>query len=279
MSDLRENLAGIEARLFDEIHYLKLMIRDLLPRNSQYLYDNYQNYRQRPMQSNYQQNKVQQTFSEPQKDNEVIRNVTTPKPIETTSNNITPLKTPEVVNVMKSKLKSLKASRSQVEPVKQLTSPTPNATSVLITDAPPAKNEYTYYWKLENFPKTFIYAKKNEIFSHVFNVKGLFLRVRAMLRPFDEENLILNIEHLANIKNVDKMEIEISDGLVFQEIAEEKLFQYSFAIMDQTRPNHDLISPIYWNTEADNFLVPNSVHLLANYVKNDSLLIKLNIMF
>lgn len=142
----------------------------------------------------------------------------------------------------------------------------------------PTKNEYTYYWKLESFPKVFIYAKKNEVFSHVFNVKGLFLRIRAAMNDIDDENLSLDIEHLANIDS-EKMEIEISDGLVFQEIAEEKLFQYSFAVMDQFRPNHDLISPIYWNTDTDNFLVPNSVQLLANYVKNDSLLIKLVISF
>lgn len=143
----------------------------------------------------------------------------------------------------------------------------------------PLKNEFTFYWKLENFPKVFRHAKKNEVYSHVFNVRGLFLRIRASLQHLENQNLILDIEHLANVENADKIGIEISDGLVFQEIAEEKLFQYSFAIMDQTNPDHDLISPIYWNTEADHFLVPGSVHLLANYVKNESLLVKLIIMF
>lgn len=195
-------------------------------------------------------------------------------------NTLESLKQPEVMNVMRNKLKSLESGKSK--PSKPTEQPITSSTQAPITstaDPPPAKNEYTYYWKLENFPKVFIHAKKNELFSHVFNVKGLFLRIRAMLHHFDDQNLVLDIEHLANVEKVDKMEIEISDGLVFQEIAEEKLFQYSFAIMDQTRPNHDLISPIYWNTETDNFLVPNSVHLLANYVKNDSLLIKLIIIF
>lgn len=182
---------------------------------------------------------------------------------------------------MKSKLKSLDTVKPKL--VKKLpvdtTTQQPSSTSLKPTKTVPPKNEYTYYWKLENFPKVFTHAKKNEVVSHVFNVKGLFLRIRAILFHLENQNLILDIEHLANIENVDKMEIEISDGFVFKEIAEEKLFQYSFAIMDQANPNHDLISPIYWNIDSDNFLVPNSVHMLANYVKNDSLLIKLIITF
>lgn len=122
-------------------------------------------------------------------------------------------------------------------------------------------------------------AKKNEIFSHVFNVKGLFLRIRAALYLHEDEDLIFDLEHLANVDNNEKMEVEISDGFVFKEIATENLFQYNFAIMDQRKPDHDLISPIYCNTDSDTYLIPNSVHLLANYIKNDSILIKVNIIF
>lgn len=291
MIDLRENLAAIESRLLDELYYLKLMIQDLLPRNSyynqpkqSYYYDNNQrhsfnapSYRPQPNAAPQPvKNYFQQIFPENSNDRydyqerNSDRNGITQKPVQNFSTKALPPKQPEVVM----RLKSLETNKSTKTVLS--TSPAPTTTTA---DPPPAKNEYTYYWKLENFPKIFTHAKKNEVFSHVFNVKGLFLRIRAMLRHLDDQNLILDIEHLANIENVDKMEVEISDGLVFQEIAEEKLFQYSFAILDQSRPNHDLISPIYWNTETDNFLVPNSIHLLANYIKNEALLIKLIIIF
>lgn len=288
-------MTALETRLHDELYYLRTIVQDLLPRNSYYnqprqgyYQDNY--YPTRPSynppsrhpissQSNYHHNNVQKIYSDESRENGNATATITIAPTETIFT-AAPLNQPEVVNVMRNKLKSLESNKSRAsKPTVQPTSSSTQVPFTTITDHTPAKNEYTYYWKLENFPKVFIHAKKNEIFSHVFNVKGLFLRIRAMLRHFDDQNLILDIEHLANIENVDKMGIEISDGLVFQEIAEEKLFQYSFAIMDQTKPNHDLISPIYWNTDTDNFLVPNSVHLLANYVKNNSILIKLIIIF
>lgn len=306
MIDLRENLAALESRLHNELYDLRMMIRSLLPQN--YHQDQYREY-YKPRQSynepsfyqdyhrqvaapppqNYydhrNHNNIHQAFHETSTYRSPVQlkslEKSSPRPSETTENVfLTSFTKPEVVNVMKSKLKSLESSKPKPnkEQPKETTTKEPSTTT---TQPPPvpSKNEYTYYWKLENFPKVFNHAKKNEIFSHVFNVKGLFLRIRAALQLMENQNLVLDIEHLANIENVGKMEIEISDGLVFKEIAEEKLFQYSFAIMDLTKPRHDLISPIYWNTDNDSFLVPNSVLLLANYLKNDSLLIKLIITF
>lgn len=154
--------------------------------------------------------------------------------------------------------------------------------STTTTKAPAiaSKNEYTFYWKLENFPRVFT-AIKSEVFSHTFNVKGLYLRIRAKLSHLEYNHLILDLEHLANTSKDNKSsDIELFDGgFVFQEIASEKLFQYSFVILDQIRPKHDLISPIYWNTDSDNFLIPNAIDFLNNYIKNDSILIKLIITF
>lgn len=309
---MRETLAALESRLHEELYDLRLMIRELLPNNyhqRQYNqnyqqnynsphqgYNSYQRYDDRsyqqqhhnqapapPRQSYQHNNNIQQTYQETSTKRLIVplkSSSSTSKPVTTTIESIftTPFtKSPEVVNVMKNKLKSLDTNKPKL--IKKISIEPTTTTSTKPPATVPPKSEYTYYWKLENFPKVFNHAKKNEVVSHVFNVKGLFLRIRATLHHFENQNLILDIEHLANIENLDKMEIEISDGFVFKEIAEEKLFQYSFAIMDQTNPNHDLISPIYWNIDSDNFLVPNSVHLLANYVKNDSLLIKLIITF
>lgn len=292
-------LTTIESRLHDEIYNLKAMIQSLLPRDyydrhryqDQSYRNSYQNYnvpnydqqRYQPQQHenrNYYDNhrnevqRPQYTTAETPTTRQaqtVATETSTRENIFTTPSQV---RAPEVMNVMKKSLETNRIRTSKT-PVTQATTPETHAT----TNQPPMKNEYVYYWKLENFPKVFIHAKKNEVFSHVFNVKGLFLRIRAVMNDLASDNLVVDIEHLANVENSEKMEIEISDGFVFQEIAEEKLFQFSFAIMDQTKPDHDLISPIYWNTDTDNFVVPNSVYLLANYVKNDSLLIKLVISF
>lgn len=309
MIELKESLSALEWRLQDEIYNLKQMIQTLMPQSNYHRRDYYnphqgynnrndyqRNYHHQPppvYQPNREHNNIQQRFPEPPQTRSLVparNSTTTAKPMTSTFASFfttsQPLaKQPEVINVMKNKLKSLESAKpkSTKKPEIVITTSTQEAVTTTTTEVPsasiPLKNEYTYYWKLDNFPKVFNHAKKNEVFSHVFNVKGLFLRIRAVLQHLENDNLILDIEHLANIEKDDKMEIEISDGLVFKEIAEEKLFQYSFAIMDQTKPDHDLISPIYWNTDNDNFLVPNSVLLLANYVKNDSLLIKLIITF
>lgn len=324
MIDLKENLAAMETRLYNELYDLKHMMKSLMPQNNygqqyqdyhrpqqnyyqpQQYRDNYYNphqgfnsrtYEQHensaPAQ-NYHQNNIQQNFQEssprptlpPKTVKTAIKPETSTAAIIFTS---PPTKQPEVVNVMRKNLKSLESSKNnpknKLDAITQhpITVPT---TATTTTEKPspqePPKNEYTYYWKLENFPKVFRNARKQEVHSHTFNVKGLFLRIRANMKYQEDQNLLFDIEHLANIESGDKMEIEINDGddgVVFKEIAEEKLFQYSFAIMDLSKPNHDLISPIYWNIDTDNFLVPNSVHVLANYLKNDSLLIKLIITF
>lgn len=305
MIDLRKTLSAIESRLQNELYSLKMMIQSIMPQNfhhqapQYYQQQNYYNPHQGFAVPSFQQQFHHQAPAPPiayhyQNNNQHINDVgqtarsaiknmtttTTPKPTTSSTENIfraSFAKQPEIINVMKNKLRSLDSGKSRSTKLISVTQAPSTTTST--TGLPEPKNEYTYYWKLESFPKVFMTAKKNEVFSHVFNVKGLYLRIRALLHHHEEQNLILDIEHLANIENGDKFEIEISDGFVFKEIAEEKLFQYSFAVMDQTKPDHDLISPIYWNTDNDNFLVPNSVYVLANYVKNDSLLIKLIIMF
>ncbi|CRK92506.1 CLUMA_CG006103, isoform A [Clunio marinus] len=282
MNDLKRIISTLELKFLDEIYYLRNMIQSLLPQHFHYQphmshqqyqtpYSSYHepNYRyQMPVNQRNYYNHYSDTSHQQTTQRTFIPTLPTTQQSMTASTSehqtIYTTKAPEVLKAMKHDLKSLEINKSRLskkieETTTQETITTPQAT--------PTKNEYTYYWKLENFPEVFNHAKKSEVFSHVFNVKGLFLRIRATLQEFDNQNLLLGIEHLANIENSDKMEIEISDGLVFKEIAEEKLFQYSFSIMDQSRPNHDLISPIYWNTDSESYLIPNSFHLLANYLK------------
>lgn len=299
MTTLQETLAAIELRLHDELYHLKQMIRSLMPqefyrqpppRQDYYnphqganYHNSQQQYHQQAQPPIHHHNNIQQSFYDTSSVRSVAspKNVTSKPPISTTENIFTAsfTKSPEVVNVARNHLKSFDSGRTKPFKNVEITTLAPTTTSMKSPPTVLPKNEFTFYWKLENFPKVFRHAKKNEVYSHVFNVRGLFLRIRASLQILENQNLILDIEHLANVENADKIGIEISDGLVFKEIAEEKLFQYSFAIMDQTNPDHDLISPIYWNTDVDHFLVPGSVHLLANYVKNESLLVKLIIMF
>ena len=109
------------------------------------------------------------------------------------------------------------------------------------------------------------------------------MRIRANLNFEDDENFSLDTEQLADVQNADNIEISMGDGqdgLIFKEIVDEKLFQFSFEIIDQVHhPKHGLISPVYWNTDNDGFLIQNSIQMLSNYLKNDSLLIKLTISF
>jgi hypothetical protein len=269
MKMLRETMLDMESRLYRDIYNLQQLIQSVLPSNARHYYPP-------PTREHYYQQRnphtQQNQYREPSRDNKevpVLKITTT----TTEAPSIAPqVKTPTVINAIK--LKSLEShNRKQKEK---------EGKPVIVeetTEKINPKNEYTYYWKLDQFPKVFQNARKHEIFSHVFNVKGLFLRIRAHMNYLESENLILDIEHLANVDNSEKMEIEISDGLVFKEIAEEKLFQYSFAILNQANPNHDLISPVYWNNENENFQIPNSMHLLSSYVKDHSILVKLVISF
>lgn len=299
MEKLKEDLYDIESKLLKEIYHLRVLIERTLPQSqyqrNDYSY-NYQNYYQEPRQqhpptSPYKQSLPPESRSPPRnelpKQSQLVKSfeTTTTKSVEnprifmtqstllttmhtsTTSPTTTTLKLP-VINTF---LKSLESSKNKI---KQKQSS--KTTSVPVE----SKNEYIFYWKLDKFPKEFKQAKKNEIFSHVFNVKGLFLRIRAVLKFYEDESLLMDVEHLANVDSSDSMKFEISDGLVFMEIAEEKLFQFSFVIMDQKAgPSHDLISPTYWNTDSDGFLIQNSLDVLSNYLKNDTLLIKLIITF
>jgi hypothetical protein len=299
MVDLRETLATLEDRLHYELHNLKIMIQSLMPNSfhQQSRYENHQRdyydsrdgFRVPDFQSRPSYNRQIPPPPVGRRENDVkessyneassgrSRNFSTkPTKLTTTTEATTTksfTKAPEVFNVRRNNLKSLETGKKRSDDAL----PDSTTTAKPLDEYP--KNEFVYYWKLENFPKVFQHAKKNELYSHVFTVKGLFLRISAQLNHYDSDNLLLDIEHLANVDNSEKLEVEISDGLVFKEIAEEKLFQYSFSIMDQNRPNHDMISPVYWNTENENYLIPDSVHLLANYVKNESLLIKLIITF
>ncbi|XP_070506306.1 uncharacterized protein [Chironomus tepperi] len=246
----------------------------------------YQSYQEK----NYQQN------SERQRETQQNRNVpfesTTASFIPTTLPPTTPAiptttanlrRVPEVINA--NKLKSLDTSRNRQNKVLTTTTTPKTTTTVKTTSTttePPKiipVNEYTYYWKLDNFPRAFQNAKKNEIFSHIFNVKGLYIRMSAELNLGQDEMLLLDIEHLAeNTEN--NLEVEMSDGLIFKEIAEEKLFQYSFAIIDQNNANNEHVSPTYWNNDSDSYYkIPNSIHMLKSFLKDNSLLIKLVITF
>lgn len=282
MIKLRESLLNMESRLFRDIYNLQLLIKDILPSHLQHNYQPrfdyfYQNEPRRIENQYPYASKREDSVPSPK---DILSSTSPATSTTTTATTIPTLVTtsfkqietkpqllPQVVNV--NKLKSLETRSNDKKPQKEKNTMNPKKNS----------NQYEYYWKLDHFSKKFQHAKKNEIFSHVFNVKGIFLRIRAILLFSDNDNLLLDIEHLANIDNSEKMEIEISDGIIFKEIAEEKLFHYSFSVLNQNNPNHDLISPVYWNNDNDNYLIPNSIHLLSNYLKDDSLLVKLTISF
>jgi len=316
MKALKESLIAMESRLYRDIYDLRLLIQKLLPQsqnsydNNYYRYDghyqqpNYYDYARYPQQDVYYkptaasphqgttyqgyQGKNQQQNNERQRETQQNRNhqfeSTTASFIATTLPQTTPVipttknlrRVPEVINA--NKLKSLDTSRYRPNKISTSTAPPKTTTTTEPTKIIPV-NEYAYYWKLDNFPRAFHNAKKSEIFSHIFNVKGLYIRMRAELNLREDELLLLDIEHLAENTEND-LEVEMSDGLIFKEIAEEKLFQYSFVIMDQNNSNNELVSPTYWNDDSDNYYkIPNSVHMLKSFLKDNSLLVKLIITF
>lgn len=192
-----------------------------------------------------------------------FKTITTFKPLETTKST-----TPYQSIRAKPEMKALTIRGSTVKPTSSS-----ERQRKIVSDS----NELNYFWKLENFPKAFKNRNaKNEVYSYVFKVNGLRIRIRSSM-DFNED-LKLELEHLANVDDRE-MNVELFDGIVFKEIATEKLFQYHFVIIDTLRPNHDLISPIFWNTDSDGFLIHNSVSLLSSYTKNDSILVKLVISF
>lgn len=285
MIRLKEDLLVLEARLMNEMHHLKSMIQNAFSRNTQSSYmmeQNRQNHYDVHQRANYYENSAPlqpnhnsfplKTYQDDRGNQRFttypITTSTTPIPTTTTTTTTTTLRTSTIENQIQ--LKSLDTPRMRGK-VRTETS----------TVAP--KNEYSFYWKLVNFPKAFMHAKKNEIFSDTFKIKGLTLRIRANLNFEDDENFTLDTEQLADVQNADNIEISMGDGqdgLIFKEIVDEKLFQFSFEIIDQVHhPKHGLISPVYWNTDNDGFLIQNSIQMLSNYLKNDSLLIKLTISF
>lgn len=293
MTMLKENLRAMESRLYRDIYDLQLLIRKFLPKNE--IYNEYVNYYPKSNaypSTNFESNLPYQEPSNPyrpvEKNNPIIertvkksdtktfiQNSNTPDfttenlysatTITTTENS---RQIPKIVE--SNKLKSLETPRNLIKKTTTFTTTTETTPRII------AKNEYAYYWKLDNFPKLFQNSKKNEVFSHIFNVKGLSIRIRAALNLKEEETLLLDLEHIAG--NTEKIEVGMSDGLVFQEIAEEKLFQYSFVILDQNNPNNIHVSPTYWNNDNENYLIPN-IHLLKNFLRDNSLLIKLIITF
>lgn len=260
MVKLKEDLVELEGRILNELRHLKNLILNGFRGSSQLNSVDRNYYRdipQPPVNDFYE-------YSAPS-NSHVTKNpvIFTTTPTTTT----TTLKIESATRIVPQvQLKSLETPRNRVK-----------------TPTIPPKNEYYFYWKLVNFPKVFMHAKKSEIFSDSFKIKGLTLRIRAHLNFEEKEELTLDIEQLAEFEHSDKMEISIGDGLdglVFKEIADEKLFQFSFEIIDQVNhPNHGFISPVYWNTEDGGFLIQNCVQMLSNYLKNDSLLIKVTINF
>ncbi|CAO1408543.1 unnamed protein product [Diamesa serratosioi] len=298
IKDVKESIAALESRLIYELNNLRFLIQSLTPQNHQqqqqyhpqYNYNNfnvpnsdynsppssYNHYQQpnnqipQPIDSNSVYNQTQAPVKKPStttiKYQTTIR--TTFPPLTTTTSTPAP---PRVIQQNSQFKKSLETNKNKIVKTTTTTTKEPVIAS---------KNEYMFYWKLENFPRVFTVIK-SEVFSHTFNVKGLYLRIRAKLDHLAYNNMILDLEHLANTSTDNKTsDIELFDGgFVFQEIASEKLFQYSFVILDQIRPKQDLLSPIYWNTDSDHFLIPNAIDFLNNYIKNDSIIIKLIITF
>lgn len=273
MVKLKEDLLDLEDRLINELRHLKAIMLNEVPSNYQSSYDRNRNYFREVPQTpprpvvdrnfhEFSSPKIAHVTQKP----EVI---TTQGSTTTTTSTIAPIVVPQV------QLKSLESPRNRIKMT------TTEATTTTTTLSP--KNEYSFYWKLVNFPKVFMHAKKNEIFSDSFKIKGLTLRIRAHLNFEEKEELTLDTEQLANVDDSEKMEISIGDGLdglVFKEIVDEKLFQFSFEIIDQVNhPNNGFISPLYWNTENEGFLIENSIQMLSSYLKNDSLLIKVTISF
>ena len=105
------------------------------------------------------------------------------------------------------------------------------------------------------------------------------MRIRAVFNHLQRENLQLELEHLANVESENDSKIELDDGFVFKEIATEKLFQFNFMVMDQNGHGHDHISPVFWNTDSDGVFEIHSSILFQNYIKTDSILVKLIISF
>jgi hypothetical protein len=269
MEQLNKRFFDMEMKLSREIYELKLIIlRNIFPHDyREYLDDRFERTQYEPLQST-QDNQERRRFET------TTRNY---EPPATTSEQSTPLM-PQVFGTPQLKSLDTPRMRSKMQETTTETLQIPTTKIPEATTSAPTKNEYTYYWKLNNFPKAFEHAKNHEIFSHVFSVKGLFLRIRATLLE-DNENLILDTEQIANVENLERMEIEVSDGLIFKEIVEEELFQFSFEIIDQFNTNHNLISQIYRNNDIEGFSIPNSIHVLSNYLKNESLLVKLSITF
>jgi hypothetical protein len=265
----------METRLYNDILRLQRMIENFLPQDSHRYYNSRDNnyyrndYEDIRFQREREYERVVPNYKNNLKPPQKIQ--TSAQPSSTTTTTTSTTKAPEVIFPMKNNLKSLESPRNK--------KPKISTTTEKYLEIKPT-NEFTFYWKLDNFPRTFENAKKHEVFSHVFSIKGLYLRGRAVLNLFESETLLIDIEHLANVDNSEKMEIQVSDGLVFKEIAEEKLFQYSFAIMDQANPDKfDFKSPIYWNNDDDNFVITNSIYVLSNYLKDNALLIKITIKF
>jgi hypothetical protein len=282
MEQLRISLVDMEKRIFHNIFNIKLMIEQAQPlsfmHSDNFLYPtDYVSKSKKNDDINYSttykpvdlETSSKTIFFNSQLEDETSR-LTMNFPARSLTTVETTTKKPE--NSIIHKLKSLDRSKNR----EKVTTTTQMPFSA--SEKNEYKNQYKYYWKLDNFPQVFRFAKKHELFSHVFIVKGLSLRIQGKLHFLENENLFLGIEHLADIVESD-MGVEINDGIVFKEIAEEKIFQYSFIIMDQTRPNRDLISPVFWNTDTDKFLIPNCIDVLSNYLKDDSLMIQLIIMF
>lgn len=165
---------------------------------------------------------------------------------------------------------------------------------------------FTYYWRIENFTES-LRRNLSEIFSPVFSISGLHLRVKATLNHLNRDYLYLQVESVPLELIDDMSNIVLETGDLFKEIETKKLFRHKIAILDQvscdtwffkhrTRdslkkqcnvtakmivfsvsqraPTSDLISQEFFNTNSG-FPVPNSAVSSEPFCKNDSVLIKI----
>ncbi|KAJ6647137.1 hypothetical protein Bhyg_02357 [Pseudolycoriella hygida] len=133
---------------------------------------------------------------------------------------------------------------------------------------------FTYYWRFENFTSK-LKSNASYIYSPIFSISGLNLRVKATLNHLNRDYLYLQLESVPHAVNEDvSSNIILETGDMFKEIETRKFFRHKIVIMDQGTPTSDLISQEFLNTKSG-FPVPNSAVKSPPYAKNDNILIKI----
>ncbi|XP_037033425.1 uncharacterized protein LOC119072343 [Bradysia coprophila] len=132
---------------------------------------------------------------------------------------------------------------------------------------------FTYYWRFENFTSK-LKSNASFIYSPIFSISGLNLRVKATLNHLNRDYLYLQLESVPHTFADDiSSNIILETGDMFKEIETKKFFRHKIVIMDQGTPTSDLISQEFLNTKSG-FPVPNSAIKSAPYAKDDNILIK-----